>query len=116
MKKTFLNKVRDLLTNEKNELLNSSSKELDIDTDGDETDEIQGKLLIGITQQLNVRNAERLIQIEEAFKRIDNQTYGVCQDCEEVIPEKRLLHNPYFKTCISCAEEREMSKKQRKSK
>lgn len=114
MNKTFLLKVKDLLLIEKQEVLKQTIRNIDIDTEGDETDEIQGKLLIELTAQLNIRNAAKLIQIETALKRIEDKSYGRCLDCDEFIPEKRLLNNPHFQTCISCAEERESEEIQRK--
>jgi DnaK suppressor protein len=114
MNKSFLAKVKDLLLAEKREILAQAKQDVDIDTEGDETDEIQGQIIIGITNQLNTRNSAKLAQIEAALKRIEDKTYGLCQDCEDPIPEKRLLHNPHFQTCVSCAEEREIEEKQRK--
>lgn len=114
MNKAFLTKVKELLLAEKREVLKQVDREVDIDTDGDETDEIQGNLLIKLTNQLNSRNTTKLAQIEAALKRVEDKTYGKCQDCDEDIPEKRLLNNPHFQTCVSCAEEREAEEKQRK--
>lgn len=94
--------------------MKQTKRDVDIDTDGDETDEIQAGILIDINNQLTTRNSEKLVQIAEALHRVDNKTYGLCLDCGEMIPEKRLLINPYFQTCISCAEEREAEVKQRK--
>ena len=114
MNKTFMKKVRDLLLAQKKEILAQSSTHVEVDTDGDETDEIQANILIGLNNQLNSRNLEKLNQIDTALKRIEDGTYGLCQDCEEPINEKRLLSNPHFQTCIACAEEREAEEKQRK--
>ena len=114
MKKVILNKVKDMLLAEKREILKQANQDIDIDTDGDETDVIQGKLLIELTNHLNTRSATKLAQIEFALKCIEDNTYGKCQDCEELIPEKRLLHNPHFQTCVSCSEEREKEEKQGK--
>jgi DnaK suppressor protein len=114
MNKSFLKKMKETLLVQKQEILNQTTREIDVDTDGDETDEIQANILIGLTNQLNTRNAAKLLQIESALKRIEDKSYGLCQDCNESIPEKRLLSNPYFQTCVSCAEEREAEEKQRK--
>ncbi len=112
--KKFLKKIKENLLAQRDELLGKSVQKPDIDTDGDETDEIQGNILIDLHNQLSTRNNTKLMQIEDALKRIEDKSYGICQDCEEAIPEKRLLVNPYFLTCISCAEEREAESKQRK--
>jgi len=114
MNKTFLRKIMDLLLDQKSEILKQAAREVDIDTEGDEIDEIQGNMLIEMTNQLNTRNTAKLSQIEAALKRVEDGTYGKCQDCEEAIAEKRLLHNPHFQTCVVCAEEREREEKQRK--
>lgn len=106
--------MKESLLAEKRGLLNQTTREVDIDTEGDEIDEIQGNMLIEMQNQLSSRNSIKLAQIEAALKKIDNHTYGLCQDCEDPIPEKRLLANPYFQTCVSCAEEREIEEKQRK--
>jgi DnaK suppressor protein len=114
LKKTFLKKIKEQLVLERNELMGKSIRRPDIDTDGDETDEIQGNMLIDLHNQMSVRNNVKLLQINDAIKKIDENRYGMCEDCEENIPEKRLVINPYFLTCVSCAEERETEDKQRK--
>lgn len=103
-----------MLIAEKTTLLQKPAVDMNVDTDGDEIDEIQGKQLMDLTSKLNSRNLAKLKQIELALKRIDNKTYGYCEDCNELIIEKRLLHNPHFQTCVECAEEREIEEKQRK--
>lgn len=114
LNKAFLKKMKDLLLEQKQDLLNKSAQKLDIDTDGDDTDEIQANILIGINNQLNIRNAAKLKQIDGALSRVESSTYGICQSCDEEIPEKRLTHNPYFLICVTCAEEIESEEKQRK--
>jgi len=112
--KASLRKIKNQLLSQKKELLNISirNKEMNaVDMDGDETDEIQGNMLIELNNQLHTRNGAKLTQIEDALRRIDNKTYGVCEECGEKIPDKRLLINPHFLTCISCAEEREVENK-----
>ena len=114
LNKTFIQKMKDSLQAEKKQLLSQACSEHDIDTDGDETDEIQGNMLIEMQNQLSTRNLTRLSQIEDALHRIDKQTYGLCIDCEESIPEKRLSANPYCLTCVTCAEERELEEKRKR--
>lgn len=113
-KKSFLKKTKEKLLSQRDELAGQSTRRHDIDTDGDETDEIQAHILIDLHNQLTTRNSAKLIQIEDALKRLEESTYGICQDCEEQIPEKRLQINPYFLTCVACAESREAEDKQRK--
>ncbi|SRR5579871_4224696 len=115
MNKTFLNRMKEILLSQKKEILaQAQQQERDIDMEGDETDVIQGNMLAEMNNRLGTRAAAKLKQIDDALQRIDQRTYGLCQDCGEPIAEKRLLHNPHFLICISCAEDREAEEKQRK--
>jgi DnaK suppressor protein len=113
LSKAFLSKVKEQLLAEQLQLTQKSNQTHDIDVDGDETDEIQGNILIEIENQLSTRNKEKLLQIGDALRRIEDRTYGLCQDCEEYIPEKRLSANLYFVTCVACAEDRERENRKR---
>lgn len=110
----FLNTITDKLLAEQQERLQRVNQPVDIDTDGDETDEVQGHIQIDLQNQFAALNRIKLAQIAEALERVGNNTYGICVDCEEEIPEKRLLNNPYYLTCVGCAEEREAEEKQRR--
>jgi len=46
-------------------------------------------------------------ELKNVLTRIDNGTYGVCSDCEEEIPEKRLMARPTTRFRIACQETRE---------
>lgn len=46
-------------------------------------------------------------KIEAAIERIDNGSFGECEDCEEEIELKRLIARPTAELCINCKEERE---------
>jgi DnaK suppressor protein len=49
------------------------------------------------------RREQMLRQIEAALKRIDNDEYGYCRDCDEPINPKRLEFDPTSVLCIDCA-------------
>jgi DnaK suppressor protein len=112
--KKFLSNIKKRLLAEKEERLQRSAQKLDIDTDGDEVDKVQGNIQIDLHHQIANLNKLKIVVIDEALGRLFKKTYGVCIDCEEQIPEKRLLANPYYLTCISCAEERELEEKRGK--
>src|SRR5713226_7246982 len=112
--KKFLDNIKERLLNEKIDRLKRSVQKLDIDTDGDEIDEVQGNIQIDLYHRFAVLNKHQLLLIDEALDRIENKTYGICTDCEESILEKRLIANTYYLTCISCAEERETEEKRKR--
>ena len=44
---------------------------------------------------------ERHKAVEDAIEKIDNGTYGTCEECGEDIPLDRLEANPAARTCIA---------------
>lgn len=58
---------------------------------------------------------EVLDEIQEALERIEDGTYGICQQCAEdgkpasksMIPKTRLKAIPYARNCVSCEQKRE---------
>ena len=45
-----------------------------------------------------------LRQIKEALLRIEDNTYGICQECETAISAKRLEAVPWATYCVHCQE------------
>ncbi|MGI5197604.1 TraR/DksA family transcriptional regulator [Streptomyces sp. CA-288835] len=43
-----------------------------------------------------------LKEIDAAFQRIEDSTYGICQDCGQPIPVERLEILPYARCCVGC--------------
>ena len=62
---------------------------------------------------LRIRDRERKLigKIKEALERIDNGTYGICEDCEEQISEARLKARPVTTLCIDCKKRQETEEK-----
>ncbi len=56
---------------------------------------------------LNIASGESnwLKDINEALQRLDNDSYGICEECQEEIPKKRLEAFPSARHCIKCQEE-----------
>ena len=53
---------------------------------------------------------EVLYQIDDALKRIDESTYGICQQCNKPITLTRLKAVPYASMCIACQRQQESQK------
>ena len=111
MTKLAIDKIKDILETERKILLTKISNIDSVDSDGDEMDKIQANLIIGVEKKLSERDAAKITLINFALNKIKNNTYGICEDCEDEIPEKRLMHNPCFKLCVNCSEEREIDAK-----
>ena len=56
------------------------------------------------TQNLSVETSleKKLQDTIDALEKMDNKTYGICENCGEDIPLERLRANPSAKTCIVC--------------
>ncbi len=63
---------------------------------------------------LRMRDRERklLSKIEEAFARIDDGTYGRCEECGGDIGIERLKARPVTTLCISCKSAQEARERQ----
>ncbi len=48
--------------------------------------------------------SRQLALIDEALVRIDDDEYGLCQNCEKQISEKRLAAIPWARYCLNCQE------------
>jgi DnaK suppressor protein len=42
-----------------------------------------------------------------ALRRLQDDSFGICEDCEKPIPEGRLKAIPYARLCVSCKSARE---------
>lgn len=51
---------------------------------------------------------ETLIKIDTALQKIAEGTYGLCEECNEEISEKRLAIMPFAIYCKDCQEQREL--------
>lgn len=61
---------------------------------------------------LNEREKAKLNEIEEALQRIENGTYGICEECGEKISPERLKYLPYVRFCVDCQDKLEKIKEE----
>ena len=62
---------------------------------------------------MNIVSSEQeiLYQIDDALKRLDDGSYGVCQQCNQPITMSRLKAVPYASLCINCQRAKEQKTK-----
>jgi DnaK suppressor protein len=63
---------------------------------------------------LGDREREKLHSIDEALLRIDEEEYGICEECEEEIPLGRLKAMPFTRHCVKCKSDLEKLQAQTK--
>ena len=97
--KKMLMMLRDKLNNQVSVLRDESLNKNDlIDMAEDGT----GAFNRQFAMDLAFSESDLLFEINEALKRIDNRTYGICVDCGKLIEKSRLKALPFAKRCISC--------------
>jgi len=69
-----------------------------------EEDQAQHSLEEAVSLRLNGLEYMQLRQVQEALDRLQLGDYGICLDCEEAIPAKRLHALPWAKYCVKCQE------------
>ncbi|MGE0232545.1 MAG: TraR/DksA family transcriptional regulator [Flavobacteriaceae bacterium] len=62
-------------------------------------DAMQGQAM---AQEQERRRAHERARIELALRRVDEGTYGLCEECGEPIPERRLEIDPAATYCVPC--------------
>jgi len=80
----------------------------------DEGDMAAASMDSGRDYQILLNQKKELEEINEALKRIEEGTYGICDMCDEPIQIERLKIKPYAKYCIICKEEIEKEGKRRR--
>jgi DnaK suppressor protein len=63
--------------------------------------------------ELRIRDRERMLfaKLQVSIGRIDDGTFGICDDCGGPISEKRLLARPVTTQCIDCKTKQEKIEK-----
>ena len=71
--------------------------------------------VIDLSEDISLRqlSAHRgtLLKIDEALRKLDEGTYGICEDCGEAINEGRLKVLPFAIYCVECQEKLEQMEK-----
>ena len=119
MRERELKHYQDLLNEKLEELLKEADRTVDGMTDAkaenfpDPTDRASLESNRNFTLRIRDRERKLIVKIEEALARIDDGSYGKCEECGEKIGRERLEARPVTTLCIDCkslqeAEERKL--------
>ncbi len=104
---------RETLLIKQEELLDSYKRDMaagNVQPD-DGIQDLADKAASAYSKELNfsLSDAERetLKLVEDALRRIEENSYGQCTNCAQVIGEKRLKAVPWTRYCIDCQEMQE---------
>lgn len=113
MNKAHLKKFKQLLEEKRDEIIKraeqtlSQDMTLDVDDLPDEMDLASSEYLQSFTFRLRGREKVFLDKITKALERIEDGSFGVCEECGEEISPKRLEARPETTLCIKCKEDQE---------
>lgn len=109
--------LREGLAKKRDELLAESRLEISKYVKGENRDVIDTALDDGdlsvidlnetITLQMLGAHREMMIKIDESLRKLDEGSYGTCEDCGEEISTERLRVLPFAICCRDCQEIRE---------
>ena len=104
LKKLLINKKLGLLTEVKKAM--GDKLEVDVrmtfDLLKDNPDKSVDELLKHIDARIMGNKSEEIDDIDTALHKLDDGSYGVCEECGEEIPVKRLDAVPSASYCVSC--------------
>lgn len=78
-----------------------------IDSAMDSADQSAQDVDQGIDYSLLEMKYEQYKDIADAFRKLENNSYGICEECGSEISIKRLEVNPLARYCIECKTRRE---------
>lgn len=109
--------LREALTNKREELLSEARVEIAKYSKGENRDGSgasldDGDLSVidhseGVALQMLGAHRDTLLKIDESLRKLDEGTYGVCEDCGDPISTERLSVLPFAICCRDCQELRE---------
>ena len=117
MTKAQLKKFKDLLESKRQEIIRRAQATLEEDMTldandlPDEMDLASSEYLQSFTFRLRGREKVFLDKIQKALEKIEDGSFGVCDDCGEKISIKRLEARPETTLCIRCKEDQERVEK-----
>ena len=117
MNKVQLKKFKTLLTEKRDEIVKKAKQTLEEDMTldandlPDEMDLASSEYLQSFTFRLRGREKVFLDKIEKALRKIEEGSFGTCEECGEEISIKRLEARPETTLCIRCKEDQERMEK-----
>ena len=77
----------------------------------DVSDQASAEVDQNFSMRIKEREQKLLKKIDEALERLNKNTYGICERCEEEIPYQRLKARPVTTLCIACKTLQEQEEK-----
>jgi DnaK suppressor protein len=109
--------LKDMLLRMREDLVRDIARRSKSTTEGTQPD--IGDILDSVSEErtreldmiLTDREKKKLLQIDDAIDRIEDGSYGLCEECGVKIPKGRLKVMPFAKYCVECQEKLEREEK-----
>ncbi|HEB71102.1 MAG TPA: TraR/DksA family transcriptional regulator [Nitrospirae bacterium] len=101
-RKTLIS-LKGQLAGDHERIVGASSEEFGADMP-DINDEASRTMSRRILLEIGDKNFDAINQVNDALDRIEKGEYGICEECEDSIPVKRLELLPFAKYCVECQE------------
>lgn len=107
---------KELLLKQRSDILNKTAtlkqdQAIEGTVQGDEADLAVSEQGLSLTLRLQERDTQHLQKIDRTLGKIDEGSFGLCEQCEEELPKQRLMARPVANLCVSCKEEQESREK-----
>lgn len=83
------------------------------DSPPDFTDQATLESDMGFAIHIKERASKLIRKIGDTLEKIEDGTFGICEECGGRISEKRLLARPVATRCIKCKKKQEAEERQR---
>ena len=117
MKQRDLNTFKKLLHERRQELMSEAVGTMqgmgDRESFPDPTDRASLEGNRNLTLRIRDRERKLITKIDEALGRIEDGTYGICEECGGPIGVERLKARPVTTLCIQCKSEQEAQERRR---
>lgn len=113
LSKEQLQHFRQLLIQKSGHLVEEAKRMLDNDMvispdeRMDEVDQASSEYMQAFSFRLRGRERFLMGKIEKALRKMDDNEYGLCEECDDNISLKRLEARPEAQLCIQCKEAQE---------
>lgn len=111
MRKSAIATLKKMLEDQKKRLLENinsmSNYQQDVNRADRSSDEIDMEYAHALSSEVIEQYNAKLQEIESALNKINHGKFGVCNECNKIIADKRLKAMPSARLCYKCASEAE---------
>ncbi len=116
-----MEELRKLLIRKREQIVKEATEEIKKFKSGEKRQLVETVLddgdlsVVDLAEDISLRHLsahrETLVKIDNALRKLEEGTYGICEDCGDEISKERLKIMPFAILCRDCQEKRELLEK-----